>query len=195
MGKLSIRCYAIAHRCKSLFLMSLFRTPLFWVLFKGANKLNSRKNTRITRCWVGLGTTVMMSMSRVKRQKAFGKAAPNDPAHTARGIHCTRCYRFKPYDRQNERQTPQISVTIVSISCIQCSLKTLPGTAIWWPSLLLVVQTVMSQWVSGWQLAYSLQLLPKNAVIRHQIAAQFCILYHAINTNPLRHRVTNRPVL
>jgi len=57
-------------------------------------------------------------------QRHLAKAAPNDPAHTARGLHCTRCRQFKPHDRQTDRQTPQTSVRILSISCIRCSLRT-----------------------------------------------------------------------
>jgi len=41
----------------------------------------------------------------------------------ARGVHCTHRRWFKLHDRQTDRQTPQTSVTIISISCIWCSLK------------------------------------------------------------------------
>jgi len=40
----------------------------------------------------------------------LAKAAPNDPAHTARGAHCTRRRRFKPRDRQTDRQTDTINI-------------------------------------------------------------------------------------
>jgi len=43
--------------------------------------------------------------------------------HT-RGVHCTRCCRFKSHDRQTDKQTLRASVRIVCISCIRCSLKT-----------------------------------------------------------------------
>jgi len=56
------------------------------------------------------------------------KAAPNDSAHMACGIHCICRCRFKPHvrqtDRQTDRQTPRTSVRIVGISYIRCSLKT-----------------------------------------------------------------------
>jgi len=65
----------------------------------------------------------------------LAKAAPNDPMHTARGVHCTHRRQLprtvKPRgpgefvtDRQADRQTPQTIVIIVCISCIGCRLKT-----------------------------------------------------------------------
>jgi len=71
-----------------------------------------------------------------RRQKASGQsnltmAAPNDPAHTARGVHCTHCCRFKPRDRRTDRQTPPTSVKIMNISCVWCSLKMKKSSLKW----------------------------------------------------------------
>jgi len=67
-------------------------------------------------------THVLLLRLITRGQKHLAKAVPNYPAHTARSVHCTRRRRFKPRDRQTDRQTPRTSVTIVSISCIRCSL-------------------------------------------------------------------------
>jgi len=47
--------------------------------------------------------SVPLNSKETRGQRHSAKAAPNDPAHTARGVHCTRCRRFKPRDRQTQR--------------------------------------------------------------------------------------------
>jgi len=64
-------------------------------------------------------------LRRTSGQRNLTKAAPQDSARTARGVHCTRRRRFKPRDRQTDRQTPRTSVRIVRISCIRGRLKTM----------------------------------------------------------------------
>jgi len=65
----------------------------------------------------------------IRGQMHLAKPSANDPAHTARCIHCRHHCWFKPRDRQTDRQfdsqAPWTLVRIVSISCIQCCLKTL----------------------------------------------------------------------
>jgi len=63
----------------------------------------------------------IFTANKTRGQRHLVKAAPNDPVHTARGVYCTRRQRFKPRDRQTDRQIPRTLVIIVSISCVRAS--------------------------------------------------------------------------
>jgi len=87
----------------------------------GSCNLTSNNNNRLLKAvMTQLRTSRRPTYSRtIRGRRHLAKAAPNDFAHTARGVHCTSRRRFKSSDRQKTLRT---SVTIVSISCIRCSL-------------------------------------------------------------------------
>jgi len=98
---------------------------------------NVQSKAKLTISLVYLPHATKSNIEGTRGQRHLAKAAPNDPTHTARGVHCMRRRWFKPRDRQ----TPWTSITIVRISCIRCSLK---STASWSPNQIKPNSTIHS---------------------------------------------------
>jgi len=59
--------------------------------------------TRLLLNGYSVTVSLCLTFKKTSDQSNLTKAAPNDPTHMARGVHCIRCHRFQQRDRQTDR--------------------------------------------------------------------------------------------